>query len=204
MRSGTAARGFASTTSGRGTGFIWSSIRSRTGWSPTANYLQFIRDGGYERPELWLSDGWAHIRTHNWTRPLYWSESSTANSHWPECRPLDPDAPVCHVSFSKPTPSRAGRSDACRRKRNGRAASTREFEWWRCAGNIPAALTVPYPGYTNPRARSANTTANSWRTRWSCAAARLPRPRARAPRTATSSTLTCAGSFGIRLAKDAE
>jgi ergothioneine biosynthesis protein EgtB len=37
-----------------------------------AEYLHFIRDGGYQRPELWLSDGWSECQHRGWYAPLYW------------------------------------------------------------------------------------------------------------------------------------
>jgi len=36
------------------------------------DYIQFINDGGYQRPEFWLSDGWAMAEADNWRLPLYW------------------------------------------------------------------------------------------------------------------------------------
>ena len=42
-------------------------------------YLAFIEDGGYRRPELWLSDGWATVQAQGWAAPLYWDE------HEPRC-----------------------------------------------------------------------------------------------------------------------
>jgi len=65
-------------------------------------FLAFIENGGYERPELWLSDGWAACQTHGWQAPLYWEPIDGGG--WriftlAGLRPLDPDAPVCHVSF---------------------------------------------------------------------------------------------------------
>ena len=35
-------------------------------------FLEFINDGGYQRPELWLSDGWSAVRNQDWQSPLYW------------------------------------------------------------------------------------------------------------------------------------
>jgi ergothioneine biosynthesis protein EgtB len=66
-----------------------------------AEYLAFIEDGGYRRPELWLSNGWATVRDHAWSAPLYWER---AGDEWREFTlagdgPLSLAAPVCHVSF---------------------------------------------------------------------------------------------------------
>ncbi|MEX0942839.1 MAG: ergothioneine biosynthesis protein EgtB [Pseudomonadales bacterium] len=65
-------------------------------------YLAFMNDGGYERPELWLSDAWSRINdsTKGFTRPLYWVQRE---GRWFEytlggLRPLELNAPVCHVS----------------------------------------------------------------------------------------------------------
>jgi ergothioneine biosynthesis protein EgtB len=65
------------------------------------DYLAFLADGGYERPELWLSDGWAARQAAGWTAPLYWEEHGGA---WHQTtlaglRPLDPAEPVCHVCY---------------------------------------------------------------------------------------------------------
>jgi ergothioneine biosynthesis protein EgtB len=66
-----------------------------------AEWSAFIDDGGYQRAELWLSDGWYRLRAESWEAPLYWRrdgdgwETFTLGGH----RPLDPDGPVCHVSF---------------------------------------------------------------------------------------------------------
>jgi ergothioneine biosynthesis protein EgtB len=63
-------------------------------------WLAFIDDGGYARPELWLSDGWATVQAEGWDSPLYWHDGpgwhvfGLAGS-----KPLDPDAPVRHVSY---------------------------------------------------------------------------------------------------------
>jgi ergothioneine biosynthesis protein EgtB len=66
-----------------------------------AEYLAFIADGGYRRPELWLSDGWTARRERGWEAPLYWAEQEGA--WWSYTltgfRPLEGAEPVCHVSF---------------------------------------------------------------------------------------------------------
>jgi ergothioneine biosynthesis protein EgtB len=64
-------------------------------------YLAFMADGGYQRPDLWLSDGWAAKRLHDWDAPQYWEKDSDA---WQVftldgLRPVDEREPVCHVSF---------------------------------------------------------------------------------------------------------
>ena len=66
-----------------------------------AEYLEFMNDGGYRRPELWLSDGWDTVCAQGWKSPLYWEEQ---DGNWSEfsyegMRELDPSAPVCHVSY---------------------------------------------------------------------------------------------------------
>ncbi len=66
-----------------------------------SEYVEFIEDGGYERPELWLSDAWQIIQTRAWKAPLYWE---CEDGQWQimtlgGMRDLDPSEPVCHVSF---------------------------------------------------------------------------------------------------------
>jgi ergothioneine biosynthesis protein EgtB len=64
-------------------------------------YLQFMGDGGYARPALWLSDGWAAARAQQWSAPLYWQklEDQWFTTTLAGLRPLEMQAPVCHVSF---------------------------------------------------------------------------------------------------------
>jgi ergothioneine biosynthesis protein EgtB len=64
-----------------------------------AEYLDFVRDGGYERAELWLSDGWAVVNERGWTGPLYWDAGLTSEFTLAGRRDLDPGAPVTHVSY---------------------------------------------------------------------------------------------------------
>ncbi|NIR29995.1 MAG: ergothioneine biosynthesis protein EgtB [Gammaproteobacteria bacterium] len=62
-------------------------------------YLEFIRDGGYRTPELWLSDGWATVQREHWDRPLYWSEGLDSVFTLNGQRALEAAEPVSHVSY---------------------------------------------------------------------------------------------------------
>ncbi|MBA3774074.1 MAG: ergothioneine biosynthesis protein EgtB [Ramlibacter sp.] len=71
------------------------------------DYAQFIADGGYRRPALWLSDGWAAVQAGGWKAPAYWiapGDAQAPAAHWQVfglhgVRPLDPAAPVSQLSF---------------------------------------------------------------------------------------------------------
>ncbi len=43
-----------------------------------ADWLEFMADGGYRRPDLWLSDGWAHLQSTGWDAPGYWDDHDGA------------------------------------------------------------------------------------------------------------------------------
>jgi len=64
-------------------------------------WLAFVQAGGYRDPLLWLSNGWAAARAHDWRAPLYWQERDGAWYLWTlrGLQPVEPAAPVCHVSF---------------------------------------------------------------------------------------------------------
>jgi ergothioneine biosynthesis protein EgtB len=64
-------------------------------------YLDFLDDGGYARPDLWLSDGWAVVRERGWEAPLYWRKEDGRWVHHTLAgtRAVRPEEPVCHVSF---------------------------------------------------------------------------------------------------------
>ena len=64
-----------------------------------AEFLDFIRAGGYEQSDLWLADGWATINERGWNRPLYWTEELNAEFTLGGLRELDLNAPVTHVSY---------------------------------------------------------------------------------------------------------
>jgi ergothioneine biosynthesis protein EgtB len=64
-------------------------------------YLEFMRDGGYSRAELWLSDGWRFVQDEGLCCPLYWEAQGDAYQRFSlhGMVPVDPAEPVCHVSF---------------------------------------------------------------------------------------------------------
>jgi ergothioneine biosynthesis protein EgtB len=114
-------------------------------------WLAFMRDGGYARPELWLSDGWATAVAEGWTAPAYWRE---VDGHWHSLtlgglRPIDDDGPVCHVSYYE--------ADAFARWAGRHLPSEAEWEIAAKAGALNDAFGVvwqwtrshygPYPGY---------------------------------------------------------
>jgi ergothioneine biosynthesis protein EgtB len=89
--------------------------------STAGEYLNFINDGGYERPELWLSEGWDTVKRLGIKSPLYWTHQG---GKWNEftlagMRPLALDCPVCHVSYFE--------ADAFARWSGHRLPT--EFEW---------------------------------------------------------------------------
>jgi ergothioneine biosynthesis protein EgtB len=105
-------------------------------------WRQFMDDGGYRRPELWLSDGWATVNLQGWQAPLYWRPDGDGWSTHTLAgeRPVDPAEPVCHVSHYE--------ADAFARWRGCRLPS--EAEWEHAVGDLPVAGNllggaVPHP-----------------------------------------------------------
>jgi len=64
-------------------------------------YLAFIGDDGYRKPELWMSEGWATVNAQAWDAPLYWRHDGAGWSVFglDGRKPVDPNEPVRHVSF---------------------------------------------------------------------------------------------------------
>jgi ergothioneine biosynthesis protein EgtB len=97
-------------------------------------YLEFIADHGYERPELWLSEGWRTVQERGWRAPLYWDGGDESWSVYTlgGVIPVAPHAPVSHVSYYE--------ADAYARWRGARLPT--EQEWEHAAGDEAAVGTL--------------------------------------------------------------
>ena len=107
-----------------------------------AEYLAFINDNGYTRPELWLSEGWTTMRAEGWQAPLYWRREQAGEAGWSVYTlhgflAADDlmDTPVCHLSYFE--------ADAfarwSARKMPGCRLPT-EFEWEHAAASLSTLL----------------------------------------------------------------
>lgn len=121
-----------------------------------ADYLRFIADDGYQRPELWISEGWAVLQQRGWQAPRYWRRDE-GSKHWTQeftlagRQPLRPEAPVRHLSWFE--------ADAYARWSGARLPSEAEWEVarrehgdrllqaHRCLWQWTASPYRPYPGF---------------------------------------------------------
>lgn len=133
-----------------------------------AEWLDFIADGGYTRPTLWLSDGWATVQANGWRAPGYWCED---DGEWTTFtlsgrRPVVAAEPVLHVSYFEADAFArwAGHRLPTEQEWEARATSGRELRGGlldpdRCHPGLAAESTlgdvwewtasayVPYPGF---------------------------------------------------------
>lgn len=116
-------------------------------------WLAFMADGGYRRPELWLSAGWATVQAEGWQAPLYWcpEEGGWSVFGLEGCAPVDPDAPVLHVSYYEAAayaawagarlPTEAEWEHAAETSTDLRELYTEAWQWTRSAYDA-------YPGFS--------------------------------------------------------
>ncbi len=92
-------------------------------------YIAFIEDNGYSRPEFWLSLGWMTVNEQCWNAPLYWTKRDGAwwNFTLSGLRPVDQTEPVTHLSYFE--------ADAYANWAGARLPT--EFEWERAALSYP-------------------------------------------------------------------
>jgi ergothioneine biosynthesis protein EgtB len=145
---------------GRGFSFDNESPRHRVWIEPfeigqhlvtAGTYAAFIADGGYRRPELWLSDGWSLVAAEQWEAPLYWRREG---DHWTRFslrgrRAIAPTEPVLHLSYYE--------ADALARWAGARLPTEAEWEVAASTGALgqtldtawqwTASAYLPYPGY---------------------------------------------------------
>ncbi|TWT55386.1 Iron(II)-dependent oxidoreductase EgtB [Thalassoglobus neptunius] len=100
-------------------------------------YLEFVQSDGYQNPSLWLSEGWDQVQACQWKAPLYWE---LIDGEWQEftlggMRPLDPNAPVTHVSYFE--------ADAFARWSNCRLATEAEWETVGQSESHAHSTTIP-------------------------------------------------------------
>ena len=140
-------------------------------------WLEFMHDDGYGRPELWLSDGWYAVQEHGWDSPLYWRRDDTDQwsvftlAGW---RRVEASEPVVHVSHYE--------ADAYARWRGARLPT--EFEWEHAVESLPEpCLGLPdaapnrarlHPGPAPAAEGMAQAFGETWQ--WT-ASAYLPYPR---------------------------
>jgi ergothioneine biosynthesis protein EgtB len=109
-----------------------------------AEYLAFMDDNGYDRPEFWLSEGWTTMRAESWQAPLYWQRDPATHSGWRIYTlrgwlPLDElsETPVCHISLFE--------ADAYTRWVSRNTPGCRlptEFEWEYAATQLDTQLRI--------------------------------------------------------------
>ena len=133
-----------------------------------AEWAAFIAEGGYRDPRLWLSDGWAWVQAEEIEAPLYWERRDDGWHRFglDGVQPIDPAAPVCHVSFYE--------ADAYARWAGARLPTEAEWEVAAAGQDPNGGYQLDAAGAVRPRAASPGEMfGNVWQ--WT-ASAYLPYP----------------------------
>lgn len=120
----------------------------------SGEFLTFIQDDGYARPELWLSAGWATLQQQGWRHPIYWFRdehdptrpTARGTGQWMQYtlggpRLIDPTEPVCHLSYFE--------ADAFARWAGARLPT--EVEWEHAAADVPVEGNFVDSGLLHPQ-----------------------------------------------------
>jgi ergothioneine biosynthesis protein EgtB len=126
-------------------------VRVGRGLVTNGEWLEFMTDGGYATPSLWLSEGWAAVEAQGWNTPGYWHDVDGAwfSMTLGGLRPVNPALPVCHISYYE--------ADAFARWAGKSLPSEAEWEVAAKGGGLDDAFGSvwqwtrsaysPYPGY---------------------------------------------------------
>ena len=126
-------------------------VRIARGLVTNAEWLAFMKDGGYANPTLWLSDGWAAVQNDGWIAPGHWQQNGGVWSLLTlgGLKPVDPAAPVMHVSYYE--------ADAFARWSGKHLPTEQEWEVAARVGHLTDAYGIvwqwtrsaysPYPGF---------------------------------------------------------
>jgi ergothioneine biosynthesis protein EgtB len=108
-------------------------------------WLGFIEDGGYRRPDLWLADGWAWVKENQVDAPLYWRRPGEGWSRFAldGLRPVNRSEPVCHISYYE--------ADAFARWAGARLPTEAEWESAAAAHSPAAGNQLDAAGAVRPR-----------------------------------------------------
>ena len=131
--------------------FLVGPVRIARGLVTNAEWLAFMKDGGYANPTLWLSDGWAAVQNDGWIAPGHWQQNGGVWSLLTlgGLKPVDPAAPVMHVSYYE--------ADAFARWSGKHLPTEQEWEVAARVGHLTDAYGIvwqwtrsaysPYPGF---------------------------------------------------------